>query len=541
MAFVLNRIIWNMSKLINRKFATNKKTKDFRFVNLFLGILLTSCCMIAQTNDTLRKKTVKEFDFADYNKDGFITRGELNTVINEKFDNNNTSFSSLDVYRLTLYFKNQYLPNELMAELPEEPKVPKDTLIEREDEKPGSLNKYFTIGGELTGLFQSSSRLYKAKYDGPVSLPAKAHDEKLVLFSIPILCTPWKGAEINFTPEFSDGNGVGNGAGVAAYPNALYGFPTSRPYILRAQYHQTFETNTAKKKKLLNYNFTIGQFILQEMFSVNPYASNPKRDFLNFAHTMLNAWDAATTAYGYTYGFASSFVFKKSSLNFAAGTVNKDQGGPKPDWNISKGYSFNLQYAKEFYLSGRPGTIRGLGFLNSAKSGVYKNFEYEYDSLSSTQTAFFSDSLKNYQVKYGFGLDADWAVSDNLGVFARYSWNDGKSESWGYTQCDGSVNAGLFYNFGKLFHRESDGIGISGSYNTISKDHRNFLKHGGTGFMVGDGTLTYAPEIVGEFYITSNVVEHCFITFNYQYMLNPAYNKDRGSVNFLGARFHFEF
>lgn len=177
-----------------------------------------------------------------------------------------------------------------------------------------------------------------------------------------------------------------------------------------------------------------------------------------------------------------------------------------------------------------------MGFLNSTKSGVYKNFEY--DSL--TATAFFSDSLKSYQKKYGFGVDADIAINENLALFARYSWNDGKSESWGYTQCDGSLNAGLYYKFGR-FRRSDDGIGLCGSYNILSKDHRNFMKNGGSGFMIGDGTLTYAPEIVSEIYYTINVFEHCFLTFNYQYMLNPAYNKERGEANFFATRLHFEF
>jgi high affinity Mn2+ porin len=504
---------------------------------LIVILSLIGCLSYSQTTvkDTVAKKTVKEFEFADSDKDGLITNHELQTVINDVFDRK-TPYSSLDVYRLTLYFKNQYLPAEQagMITAIEEVKPTQDSIQETDNRT--FFEKYFAVNAEITALYQYSAKLKKATYDGPISLSAKAHDEKLVLITLPVIITPWKGAEFNFTPEYAGGNGVGNGAGVAAYPGALYGYPGGDPYFLRAQYKQAFETDTAKKSKLKGFNFTLGQFILQEMFSGNPYSGNPKKDFLNFSHTMLNAWDAATTAYGYTYGMASSFLFKRSSLNMALVTVNKEAGGPLPDWNVGKGYSINLQYAQEYVLFNKQGTIRALGFMNSTKSGVYKKFEY--DSL--TASAFFSDSLKSYQQKIGFGIDADMAINENLGLFARYSWNDGKSESWGYTQCDGSFNAGLAYKLGKL-RRPNDAFGLCGSYNTISKDHQKFLKNGGSGFMIGDGTLTYAPEIVGEVYYTTNVFEHCFLTLNYQYLMNPAYNSERGAANFIGGRFHFEF
>ena len=59
--------------------------------------------------------------------------------------------------------------------------------------------------------------------------------------------------------------------------------------------------------------------------------------------------------------------------------------------------------------------------------------------------------------------------------------------------------------------------------------------------MLGDGTLSYAPEIVGEVYYSTNLFKHCFLTLNYQYLMNPAYNSERGTANFIGGRFHFEF
>ena len=485
--------------------------------------------------DIVAKKTLKEFEFANSDNRAIIINQKPQGFINHVFKIKTPS-GSLDIYRLTSYYKNQYLPTNQAGSSTLLKKIMRTHDNIKETYTPTFFDKYIAINTEITALYQYSAKLKKATYNGPVSLSSMAHNEKLILITLPVVIKPWKGAEINITPEYSGGNGVGNGAGVAAYPGALYGFPGGDPYLLRAQYKQIFKTDSVKKSKLKSFNFTLGQFILHEMFSVNPYSGNPKKDFLNFSHTTLNAWDAATTAYGYTYGMASSFLFKRSSLNMELVTVNKNAGGPLTDWNVRKGYSINIQYAHEYFLFNKQGTIRALGFMNSTKSGVYKKFEY--DSL--TSSAFFSDSLKSYQQKIGFGVDADIAINKNLGVFARYSWNDGKSESWGYTQCDASINAGLVYKLTKL-RCPHDAFGVCGSYNTISKDHQKFLKNGGSGFMLGDGTLSYAPEIVGEVYYTTNLFKHCFLTLNYQYLMNPAYNSERGTANFIGGRFHFEF
>lgn len=482
------------------------------------------------------KKTIPEFNFADLDKNGFITNTELDFCIDKVLDND-SQFVFNEIVLLSQYFKGEYIPiNDTSKEIVKPTTITTSSLItEVEPESLSFFDKYISFGLQLTGFYQLSTGLKKTDIDGPVSLPNAWSNETITMFTFPFTIKPWKGAEFNITPEFSAGNGMGNGAGLAAYPNGLYAFPSDKPYLLRGQYRQTFILDTSKHSFVESFNISVGQFILQEMLSVNPYASNPKMDFMNFAHNMLNGWDAATTAYGYTYGIASSIQLKRSQLNFVLGTVNKEAGGPKEDFNIAKAHSFNLQYAQEFNLFNKPGTIRILGCYNSTFSGVYEKFEY--DSLSNT--AFFSDSLKSYQSKICFAVDADLALTENIGLFARYSWGDGKTESWGYTQCDASIAAGVSIALGKI-NRPNDGIGICGSYNTLSKGHQTFLKNGGSGFMIGDGFLNYAPETVGEFYYRFNLIKSVYLTFNYQYMLNVGYNYDRGNTHFLGGRLHIE-
>ncbi|WP_317898028.1 carbohydrate porin [Aurantibacillus circumpalustris] len=405
---------------------------------------------------------------------------------------------------------------------------------EEEKEQTTLFDNYFSVGALVTAVYQNPIG-YK-KTDADSKTPFSWQKETLVVATIPINFTPWKGALFNATTEYAGGNGVGDGAGMAGYPNALLGYPQQYPYLLTALYNQEITLDTTEKKGLKGLEFKLGKFIIQDAFDGNAYSGDPRRDFLNFNHTMLSAWDAATTAYGFTYGGALKLRFKNSQINFAAVTVNKEGGGPDTDWEIKQGHSYNLQFAQKFNLGSKEGNIRCLGFYNKVFSGNYTNFIT--DSL--TQESYFSDSLKSYAGKYGFGLDMDLALSEHAGLFARYSWNDGKTESMGYTQADQSINVGLTYSLGR-FKRPNDLIGITASINDLSKGHRNYLANGGTGFMIGDGSLNYKSEMVGEIFFRTNIVKYVEVSFNYQYIMNAAYNKDRGNVHFLGWRLNFEF
>ena len=71
--------------------------------------------------------------------------------------------------------------------------------------------------------------------------------------------------------------------------------------------------------------------------------------------------------------------------------------------------------------------------------------------------------------------------------------------------------------------------------------HEEFLNDGGLGILVGDGMLPHpGPEQIVEMYYQLPVLAST-VTFDYQFIVNPAYNRDRGPVSVLGARWHTEF
>jgi high affinity Mn2+ porin len=144
-------------------------------------------------------------------------------------------------------------------------------------------------------------------------------------------------------------------------------------------------------------------------------------------------------------------------------------------------------------------------------------------------------------VKYGVCINIEQEITKNIGIFARAGWNDGRTASWMFTEIDQSASIGLSIK-GRKWKRPDDVIGIAGIFNGISKEHWDFLAAGGYGFLIGDGQLShYGAETIGEVYYSIQLAKSLFLTADYQYVENPAYNRDRGPINILGIRGHVEF
>jgi carbohydrate-selective porin OprB len=139
--------------------------------------------------------------------------------------------------------------------------------------------------------------------------------------------------------------------------------------------------------------------------------------------------------------------------------------------------------------------------------------------------------------KFGLGLNFAQELSNEIGLFSRIGWNDGKYVSWAFTEIDQTVTAGLSVK-GNRWKRADDVFGIAIANNGISSGHRNFLKDGGYGFIIGDGTLSYGNETIIETYYNAKVLKFLWFSFDYQFVKNPAYNKDRGPVHVFALRGH---
>jgi high affinity Mn2+ porin len=125
-------------------------------------------------------------------------------------------------------------------------------------------------------------------------------------------------------------------------------------------------------------------------------------------------------------------------------------------------------------------------------------------------------------------------------VFSRVGWSDGHNEAWVYADVDRSASLGTSIK-GAIWGRPDDTYGLAAVVNGISKIHQEFLEAGGTGILAGDGRLTYGLEKALETYYDFHVWKTVRVAADYQFVVDPAYNRDRGPVSIFGGRLHWEF
>jgi high affinity Mn2+ porin len=224
------------------------------------------------------------------------------------------------------------------------------------------------------------------------------------------------------------------------------------------------------------------------------------------------------------------------TLRFAFTMVVTQANSSIWDAKIGKANTQTLEYEKRYTLNGQKGTVRLLAFRNNGKFGDYNL------SIAQNPTAPNVDTTQAYgRHKYGFGVSADQYLGKNFGVFAKASWNDGHTQTWFFTEIDRSLTFGGVLKGGS-WKRSDDELGLAFVGNGLSGPHKNYLAAGGYGFLIGDGKLNYAPEMIAELYYKLNAYQQkFFLTPDYQFILNPGYNKDRGPVNVFSIRAHVEF
>ncbi len=105
---------------------------------------------------------------------------------------------------------------------------------------------------------------------------------------------------------------------------------------------------------------------------------------------------------------------------------------------------------------------------------------------------------------------------------------------------DRSISIGTSVK-GGFWNRPNDTFGLAGVFSGASQTHRNFFAAGGLGILAGDGALTYGWEKVLESCYDFQICQGVRVTVDYQFIADPAFNRDRGPVSVIGARLHWEF
>ena len=393
---------------------------------------------------------------------------------------------------------------------------------------------------------------FLSPYEGKNSLLGKREEQNSITATLFFGARLWKGGELYLNPELAGGSGLSGASGMAGSSNGeTVRVGNSSPTLYKARYYikQTFSFGLSKEwqeeeaNKLGGYIFNnrlclyIGKFSLGDLFDNNEYSNSPRTQFINWALMNNGAWDYAANVRGYTYSIAMERVVHDWTYKIAFSTLPKEANGDKLNTNFKDSFAIavNVQVDRTYKINHKTGHFRILGYRNEANMGNY------LDAIYSMPVPDIIATRKLGRTKWGWGINADQELGKNAGLFARMSWNDGKNETWAFTEIERTFSLGLSLK-GDNWDRKNDHAGIAVVANGLSNDHKEYLAKGGVGFMLGDGALNYGPEGILEFYYNlkpANVP--LWFTGDYQLVFDPGYNKDRGPVNIFSIRMHLEF
>jgi hypothetical protein len=355
--------------------------------------------------------------------------------------------------------------------------------------------------------------------------------------------------------ESSGGRGLSQALGLAGFTNLdVVRNPTlgTAPYLARYQIHQviglTNETTPqepgffalAPSVPVRRVEIRLGKMTLPDFFDINNIGTDSHLQFMNWTVDNNGAWDYAANTRGYTVGAMAEYDDRIWSLRYGLFAMPTVANGMDLDWNWRRAHSHNGEFElRHSFITMRKGVTRLLFYANRAHMGSYRE----------AVDAFLSGNDKTPNIllhehfsalKYGFGYNAEQELTENLRVFGRFGYNDGKTESFAYTEVDQTMETGADYA-GARWHRPEDKIGLAVVSNAIKADHQNYLKLGGLGFLLGDGKLNYGRENIVESYYNWHAWRGLFYAVDVQHINNPGYNRDRGPVWVGSVRAHVDF
>ena len=411
--------------------------------------------------------------------------------------------------------------------------------------------EHFTVNIQSTFIWQKHPQ-----FASPYSLPGSLNPNSEIGYTFTgtafLGARPWKSTEFFLDPEVSQGNPFSNLRGLGGITNGeaqKAGSTQPVSYWARAFVRQTIGFGGGTIEREASFNqfaesvdkrrlvFTGGVYAITDIFDQNAFAHDPRTQFMNWSMMDYAAWDTPADARGYTRGLAIEYYHDDWAFRIGRNLLPVESNGMQLNGDFSNSYSDNAEIERGYEINGQPGRLRVLGFRNVAKFG---NFN---DAMSySRQFGGTPDvgNVRKEQFKYGFGVSLEQNITDSVGVFARYSWNNGQTEGYSFTDVNNSALVGVSIK-GKPWARPDDVLGIAYASNGISGANRDYLAAGGSNFFCGDGNLNYQREGIFEIYYSFKVTKALWLTADYQRIQNPCFNTDRGPVNVYTVRGHVEF
>jgi high affinity Mn2+ porin len=411
----------------------------------------------------------------------------------------------------------------------------------------------FWLTGQTNFIFQTHPPFHAA-YSGPHSLSSnyeKATSRVMTLYT---------GVRLNNSTEFlvdieeaggaalTQGFGLAGNTDLDIVRNPLL---SKAPYLGRGMIHKVFALSKDKIENQRNafslfeqlprrrLEIRFGKFSMPDFFDLNSVGSDTHFQFINWTTDNNGAYDYAADTRGYTVGVTADYEDRNWGFRFAEALMPKVANGIDLVWKPWQAHAENFEYElRHGFIPKKSGVVRLLAFTNYANMGIYR------DQVALAEQNHVAPDITAHPWhitrKYGFGLNLEQTLTGHLTAFARVGWDNGKTESFAYTEVDQTFAAGVGAN-GAWWHRKQDRAGIAFVSNAIKKDHQTYLADGGLGFLLGDGKLNYGRENIVETYYTIHAWRGIYIGPGLQHIVDPGYNRDRGPVLVPSFRAHVEF
>jgi hypothetical protein len=415
---------------------------------------------------------------------------------------------------------------------------------------PHSDTTSWWLSGQINVIEQGHGA-FDSPYEGPNSFRAASEHAVSHLLT---LCTGvrlGRGWEAIVDIESAGGRGLSDALGLAGFTNLdVVRNPTlgSSPYLARAmirkviafsdQEVQVQPTALALAPTLPARRLEVraGKLGIVDFFDLNGVGSDSHLQFTNWTIDNNGGYDYAADTRGYTYGIVVEYDTPRWSIRGAEALMPTVANGIDFDWDMTRARGENVEV--ELHPSASL-TMRLLAYDNHANMGSYSEaiaaYQAGHDPVPNIEA-----HREQGRIKGGVGANVEYATAAGLRLFGRAGWNSGDTESFAYTEVNDSVTLGGDLGGGR-WHRSTDRLGVAWVSNGLSDSHREYLRLGGLGFLLGDGTLRYGRESIVESYYTAHVWRGVFASAGAQFIVHPGYNKDRGPAFVHMFRLHLDF
>jgi high affinity Mn2+ porin len=413
---------------------------------------------------------------------------------------------------------------------------------------------------------------FPAKYSGPNSLNSRGEVQETVTMDLFAARRLWRGAEAHMDFLMWQGFGLTHTFGIEGFPNGdayKAGSQTPNFNFARLFIRQTIglggeqeglpddQLTLAGKQDISRLTFTIGRFSPLDICDNNTYAKDQHTQFMNWAMMGNLTWDYGQDTIGYTTGIAVELNQPGWALRYGFFQMPHDKNGFTGDDKLLKwpndgaygpflrAWGMMAEFERRYSVNARPGTIRFLAWLDEANFASYAlatailRANPPASDAGQGAGVTIPAAARAYRHKYGFGLNWEQEIARNVGMFSRAGWNDGREETWTFTDANWSASLGVSVK-GEAWRRPNDTFGLAGIVSGASRDNQRFLAAGGTDMLDGDGALSYRPERILETYYDFQVWKYIHAALDYQYITDPAFNRGRGPVSVFSVRVHWE-